>query len=83
MRNLDELKGKVKDAQGRAERQAAEWRGDTRRQLRGAARQAEGKAQQAMGRMKNAARDIREDLKGEKGEEAEENREPKRHRSAA
>ncbi len=52
--NNDRVKGKVKDAAGRVERQAGEWTGDTEAQVKGAMKQAEGKAQNAWGKAKDA-----------------------------
>jgi len=51
----DEMEGEVKDVSGRVERQAGEWTGDKKSQVRGAAKQAEGKAQKIMGKAKDKA----------------------------
>jgi uncharacterized protein YjbJ (UPF0337 family) len=48
--NKDQVKGKVKDIAGRAQRQAGEWTGDSEAQVHGAAKQAEGKVQSAWGK---------------------------------
>ena len=46
----DEVKGRMKDVDGRIERQTGEWICNTRSQARGGARQAEGKLQNATGK---------------------------------
>jgi uncharacterized protein YjbJ (UPF0337 family) len=52
----DRVAGKVKDVEGRIERQAGECTGDKKKQVRGAAKQAEGKVQNAWGKVKDATR---------------------------
>lgn len=52
----DRIKGKVKDVQGRIERQAGEWTGDKKKQVRGVGKQVVGKAQVAWGKVKDATR---------------------------
>jgi uncharacterized protein YjbJ (UPF0337 family) len=52
--NKDRVEGKLKDVAGRIERQAGEWTGDPKKQLKGAARQVEGKMQNALGKVKDA-----------------------------
>jgi uncharacterized protein YjbJ (UPF0337 family) len=52
--NKDQVEGKVKDVAGRVERQTAEWTGDKKKELDGAAKQAEGKVQKAWGNVKEA-----------------------------
>ena len=54
--NSDRVKGKAKDVEGRIERQAGEWTGNTELQIRGAAKQAEGKVQDAVGKLKDAVK---------------------------
>jgi uncharacterized protein YjbJ (UPF0337 family) len=54
--NKDTVKGKAKDALGRAERQVGEWTGDPKKQAEGAAKQVEGKLQNAWGQVKDAAK---------------------------
>jgi len=54
--NNDRVEGKVKDVAGRIERQAGEWTGDTKMQVKGAAKQAEGKIQNAVGKVKDAVK---------------------------
>ena len=82
--NRDELKGKMKDAAGRAERQAGEWTGNKKEQARGACKQIEGKGQQTLGKVKQAGSDLKHDLerRREQGESRDaENRD--RDRKAA
>jgi uncharacterized protein YjbJ (UPF0337 family) len=52
----DEVKGKVKDIAGRAERQAGEWTGNKRAQAEGTKKQAEGKVQNAWGKVKDTVK---------------------------
>jgi uncharacterized protein YjbJ (UPF0337 family) len=54
--NKDRVKGKIKDAAGRVERQVGEWTGNTEAQVKGAMKQVEGKAQNAWGKAKDAAK---------------------------
>jgi uncharacterized protein YjbJ (UPF0337 family) len=54
--NKDELKGKMKDAAGRAEREVGKATGDKKTEAHGMLRQAEGKVQKAVGKVKNAVR---------------------------
>lgn len=58
----DQIKGKMKDVAGRVERQAGEWTGDNDLQAEGTKDQAAGKGQNAFGKMKDAARDLKDDL---------------------
>jgi uncharacterized protein YjbJ (UPF0337 family) len=53
--NKDQIEGKVKDVAGRIERQAGEWTGDKKKQVKGAVKQAEGKIQNTWGKVKDAA----------------------------
>ena len=53
--NKDELKGKIKDAAGRAEREVGKATGDMKTEARGILRQAEGKVQKAFGKVKGMA----------------------------
>ena len=52
----DELKGKVKDIAGRAERQVGEWTGDKSAQVDGGKKQVEGKVQNTWGKVKDAVK---------------------------
>ncbi len=58
----DQIKGKMDDVAGRVKRQAGEWTGDKDLQAEGTKDQAKGKAQNTFGKMKDAARDIKDDL---------------------
>lgn len=60
----DRLKGKLNDVGGRIERQAGEWTGDKDLQAEGNKDQAKGKAQNMWGKMKDKARDVKEDIAG-------------------
>ncbi len=64
--NKDRVEGKVKDVAGRIERQAGEWTGDTKTEVKGAAKQAEGKVQNAWGQAKDAAKSAADDTKAPK-----------------
>lgn len=55
----DTLKGKLKDATGRAERQVGEWTDDEKMQREGAGRQVEGKAQKGLGKLKEMGREVK------------------------
>lgn len=74
--NSDELKGKAKDAMGRAERQVGEWTDNEKMQGEGLARQAEGKVQKGVGKVKQAGEDAMRDLH-DRNDEAHEDRERK------
>ena len=67
----DRIKGKMEDAGGRLKRQVGEWTGDTETQAEGLADQAKGKAHNAMGKMKDAARDVADDLGNRKDKKDE------------
>jgi uncharacterized protein YjbJ (UPF0337 family) len=67
--NKDRVQGKIKDATGRIERQADEWTGDTKAQVKGAMKQVEGKAQNAWGKAKDA---MKKPAEGEKTPPAKE-----------
>ena len=54
--NKDELKGTMKDAAGRAEREVGKATGDKKTEVRGMLRQAEGKVQKTFGKVKNAVK---------------------------
>ena len=57
----DRIKGKMEDIKGRVERQAGEWTGDEKAQVKGAMDQAKGKVQNAVGKAKDAVRDMAHD----------------------
>jgi uncharacterized protein YjbJ (UPF0337 family) len=52
----DQVKGKVKDIAGGAERKVGEWTGNKETEAKGAAKQAEGKVQNAWGTVKDAVK---------------------------
>ena len=54
--NSDQVKGTLKDAAGKVQRETGKVIGSTEQQVKGAAKQAEGKTQKAVG-------DVREDVK--------------------
>jgi uncharacterized protein YjbJ (UPF0337 family) len=56
--NEDNVKGKLNDVKGRAERQAGEWTGDKDLQAEGMKDQVKGKVQDAVGKVKDAGRDV-------------------------
>lgn len=58
----DRIKGKMDEVAGRAKRQAGEWTGDTEAQGEGAVEEVKGKAQNAWGNVKDAARDVKDDI---------------------
>jgi uncharacterized protein YjbJ (UPF0337 family) len=60
--NKDNIKGKVKDMAGRAERQVGEWTGDNKSQGEGLGKQAEGKVQKAWGDLKDSGRKLQDDI---------------------
>ena len=64
----DRIKGKMEDAAGRVKRQVGEWTGDEKAQAEGLAEQAKGKIHNAVGKVKDAARDLAEDVRGNKAD---------------
>jgi uncharacterized protein YjbJ (UPF0337 family) len=70
----DEIKGKVKDVEGRIERQVGEWTGDSEKQAHGAAKQTEGKVQNAWGKVKDAAKKATDDTSDPNDADVEEQR---------
>ncbi len=77
----DTLKGKGKDAAGRIERQVGEWTDNEDMQAEGAGKQVEGKVQKAVGRVKEAGRDMADDMK--KRDDLRDEEIKKRDRNAA
>jgi uncharacterized protein YjbJ (UPF0337 family) len=61
----DRIKGKAEDIAGRAKRQVGEWTGDNEAQSEGAMDQLKGKGRNTIGKMKDAARDAADDLRGQ------------------
>ena len=60
----DRIKGKMEDIGGRVKRQAGEWTGDRKLQDEGAADQLKGKTRNMAGKVKDAGRDLADDLRG-------------------
>ena len=56
----DTIKGKLKDAEGRVQRQAGEWLEDEEVEAKGLKNQVKGKIQESVGKAKDAARDVRQ-----------------------
>jgi uncharacterized protein YjbJ (UPF0337 family) len=54
--NKDQVKGSLKDAAGKVQREAGELVGSKEQQAKGLAKQAEGKTQKAVGDIKDAAK---------------------------
>jgi uncharacterized protein YjbJ (UPF0337 family) len=61
----DQLKGAIDDAAGRAKRQIGEWTGDTNAQVEGTMQQVKGKTEKTLGHLKDAARDIKDQMQRE------------------
>jgi uncharacterized protein YjbJ (UPF0337 family) len=61
----DRIKGKMEDIGGRVKRQVGEWTGDDKAQAEGTMDQLKGKGRNMMGKVKDAARDAADDLRGE------------------
>jgi len=59
----DRIKGKMEDVKGRVKREAGEWTGDRKTQAEGIADQAKGKTREVVGKMKDAARDVADELR--------------------
>jgi len=68
----DRVKGKIEDIKGRVKRQAGEWTGNERLQDEGAMQQ--GKVQNAWGKVKDAARDVKDDFEGKKKDDKKDDR---------
>ena len=81
--NKDQVKGKVKDIAGRAERQVGEWTGDTDAQVHGAAKHVEGKVQGAWGDAKEAGKNAAHRAEKERREEAESEKEREKQQRKA
>ena len=60
----DRIEGKMDDVKGRVKRQVGEWTGDTETQAEGLGDQIKGKAQNAFGKVKDAGRDLVDDMRG-------------------
>jgi len=55
------VKGKIDEVAGRAKRQVGEWTGDTQAQGEGAMEEIKGRAENAWGKVKDSARDLKDD----------------------
>lgn len=55
--NKDQMKGGMKDAAGKVQKEAGKLMGSKEQQAKGMSKQAEGKAQKGVGNVKEAARD--------------------------
>jgi uncharacterized protein YjbJ (UPF0337 family) len=60
--NKDHVKGALKDAAGKVEKEYGDATGSTEHQVKGSAKQVAGKAQKAVGDVKDAARDASRDV---------------------
>jgi uncharacterized protein YjbJ (UPF0337 family) len=58
----DRIKGKVDEVAGRAKRQVGEWTGDDKAQGEGAMDEVKGKVENAWGKVKDGARDLKDDI---------------------
>lgn len=58
----DRIQGKMEDVKGRVKRQVGEWTGDEKAQAEGLGDQIKGKARNAIGKVKDAGRDIADDM---------------------
>ena len=56
------IKGKMDEIAGRAKRQAGEWTGDTQAQGEGTIDEIKGRAENAWGKVKDSARNARDDM---------------------
>ena len=56
------IKGKMDEIAGRAKRQAGEWTGDTQAQGEGTVDEIKGRAENAWGKVKDSARNAKDDM---------------------
>lgn len=56
------IKGKMDEIAGRAKRQAGEWTGDTQAQGEGTVDEIKGRAENAWGKVKDSARNLKDDM---------------------
>jgi uncharacterized protein YjbJ (UPF0337 family) len=61
--NKDEIKGKIKEVEGRVQQKAGEWTGSKEDQLKGMGKQAEGKLQEGVGKLKDAGHEAAEKVR--------------------
>lgn len=59
--NKDQMKGGMKDAAGKVQKEAGKLMGSKEQQAKGMSKQAEGKAQKGVGNVKDAVRDTKKD----------------------
>ncbi|OGB26635.1 MAG: general stress protein CsbD [Burkholderiales bacterium RIFCSPLOWO2_02_FULL_57_36] len=59
--NKDQIKGGMKDAAGKIQKEAGKVVGSKEHQAKGMSKQAEGKVQKGVGNVKDAMRDTRKD----------------------
>jgi uncharacterized protein YjbJ (UPF0337 family) len=57
--NKDQMKGGMKDAAGKVQKEAGKLMGSKEQQAKGMGKQAEGKAQKGVGNVKDAVRDTK------------------------
>ncbi|PYP93592.1 MAG: CsbD family protein [Candidatus Angelobacter sp. Gp1-AA117] len=62
----DRIQGKIEDVKGRVKRQAGEWTGNEKTQTEGVGDQIKGKARNAIGKVKDAGRDVADDMRGDR-----------------
>lgn len=62
MVDKNRIKGKMDEIVGRAKRQAGEWTGDTAAQSEGAMDEIKGRAENTWGKVKDSARNLKDDL---------------------
>jgi uncharacterized protein YjbJ (UPF0337 family) len=80
----DVIKGKGKDIAGRVERQVGEWTDREDLQVKGAGKQVEGKVQKAVGKVKDAGRDMMDNMKDrDRDRDINKDRDIKKDRDAA
>lgn len=70
----DRVKGTIDHAVGRIKRQVGAWTGDTTAQVEGAAQELKGEAEKTWGKLKDVARDAKDEVQRER--DREEEREP-------
>ena len=65
------IKGKMDEIAGRAKRQAGEWTGDTDAQSEGTVEEIKGRAENAWGKVKDGARNLKDDIERENRKDKE------------
>ena len=79
----DRVKGKMDEVAGRAKRQVGEWTGDGETQGEGAAQEIKGKVENAWGKVKDGARDMKDNMDRKKDDRADQDIETDRKRDIA